>query len=61
MLQGLASEIQSFRLDMAYMVYHNLNLDFGLQWRKETGLYQSNATWIHAGLRWNIEPINNLF
>jgi hypothetical protein len=61
MLQGEVSEIRSFKLDVTYMVYHNVNIDVSWLHRNQSGWQASNGNWFNLGLRWNFEPVQHLY
>jgi hypothetical protein len=61
LLQGNVRSISNFRMDLSYMLRHNLYIDLGLQTRNQSGWKSSEGTWIHFGLRWNVESINTMY
>lgn len=61
MLQGEISNIRSFKVDITYMVYHNVNIDLSWLYRNQTGWHPSSGNWFNLGLRWNFEPVQHLY
>ncbi|MBL7812271.1 MAG: hypothetical protein JNL57_08630 [Bacteroidetes bacterium] len=61
MYQGANTRIQSFRVQMTYMLRHNVNLDLTLWGRNQTGNQPLKGTYLTAGFRWNFEPVVRIF
>jgi len=61
MFQGELSNIRSFKVDITYMVYHNVNIDLSWLYRNQTGWHPSSGNWFNLGLRWNFEPVQHLY
>ena len=61
MLQGEISEIRSFKIDVTYMISHNVNMDVSWLYRNQTGWQASSGKWLTMGLRWNFEPVQHLY
>ncbi len=61
MLQGVPTRIVSYRLDVSYMLRHNLHFDIGYQYRNYTGLSPNKGNWLSFGLRLNFDQGRQLF
>ena len=61
MLQGEKAIISSAKLEMAYMIRHNLNFDLNVLYRNQTGIRAASGTWISAGLRLNFDQGTHLY
>lgn len=61
MLQGERAIISSAKLEMAYMIRHNLNFDLNVLYRNQTGIRAASGTWISAGLRLNFDQGTHLY
>lgn len=54
LLQGQKAGILNTEWKLSYMAKHNLWLDLGWQYRKQTGWNATSASWLHLGLRLNL-------
>lgn len=61
MLQGNKSNIRSARLDISYMVKHNLNLYLTVLHRNQTGWKAASGNWVSVGLRLNFDQTTPIF
>lgn len=61
MLQGNSTNIRCARIELSYMLKHNLNLDFTFLHRNQTGWNASSGNWLSLGLRLNFDQGTQLF
>lgn len=61
MLQGNQAALQNIRVDLSYMLRHNLYIDLGYQIRNQTGWNAGSGQWLNFGLRLNLEQFNTMY
>lgn len=61
LLQGNKASISNIRLEIQYMVKHNLMLEMSYMKRAQSGFLPQSGDWLNFGLKLNTEALNVLY